>query len=354
MKIRMQLVAQPPRTRGGFTLVELMVVIAIVAILIALLLPAIQSAREAARRISCTNNIRQIALATQSYESDQKKLPPSGIVDPAFAEYAGRQYPVFDQQKGQMLGWAVLLLPYMGEDGLYSRFDMTLSVLEQTGEPQEAFVPTFNCPSDSEPASYYSDPDRTYGKRFSKGNYAAYVSPFHSDLQILYPAAITYGGQPLANITDGSAKTIVFSEVRTLVREDDERGVWALPWNGSSLLAFDAHAQNAKSINFSAAPFGPITSLLFQAQLPNTLGPNQDILMHCEGEHAVEAQLRGMPCLTWKWALGLSGYSSAAPRSNHFGGVNVAYLDGHVDFLTNSVNPETMAYLIAIRDGRDL
>jgi prepilin-type processing-associated H-X9-DG protein len=60
-----------------------------------------------------------------------------------------------------------------------------------------------------------------------------------------------------------------------------------------------------------------------------------------------------MPCLTWKWPLGLVGYISAAPRSNHLGGVNVAYLDAHIDFMTDSVDPETLAYRIDIRDGKD-
>jgi prepilin-type N-terminal cleavage/methylation domain-containing protein len=67
------------RTRRGFTLVELLVVIAIIGVLVALLLPAIQAAREAARRSQCANNMRQLSLAVLNYESSRKELPPSGL-----------------------------------------------------------------------------------------------------------------------------------------------------------------------------------------------------------------------------------------------------------------------------------
>jgi prepilin-type processing-associated H-X9-DG protein len=329
-----------------------MVVVAIIAILIALLLPAIQSARESARRLDCTNHLRQIAIATQNYEAHEKRLPPSGIVDPAFATRGSQEYPVYDQQSGKMFSWTVLLLPFLGEDSLFSRFDQSFTVLEQAGDPQETFVSTFLCPSDAAYGRYYSDIDRFGEKRFAKGNYAAYVSPFHSDLQILYPAALTYGGQPLANITDGTTRTIVFSEVRTLDRLIDERGAWALPWNGATLLSFDAHPETL-SASGNVVSFAPLANTINVTQTPNTRGPNQDILLSCEGEHAAESQLAGMPCLTWKWNLGLSGYISAAPRSNHLGGVSVAYLDGHVDFLSDSVDPKVMAYQVAINDGKD-
>jgi prepilin-type processing-associated H-X9-DG protein len=93
-----------------------------------------------------------------------------------------------------------------------------------------------------------------------------------------------------------------------------------------------------------------LASLAYQAQMPNTLGPNADVLVRCPPDALAEAQTQGMPCLQWKWSLGLAGYISAAPRSNHFGGVNVAFLDGHIGFLSNNVDPFTLAYLVDIRD----
>src|SRR5688500_12419399 len=87
--------------RKGFTLVELLVVIAIIGILIALLLPAVQAAREAARRYQCTNNLKQIGLAMHNYHDINGKFPPSRIA------------------RGDYITWAVLILPYMEQQAMY-------------------------------------------------------------------------------------------------------------------------------------------------------------------------------------------------------------------------------------------
>src|SRR6476646_404760 len=91
------------REPRGFTLIELLVVIAIISVLIALLLPAVQSAREAARRSQCVNNLMQLGIALQSYESAHEVLPP-GVVN--------ETGPVLDQPKGYGFGWMVQILPY--------------------------------------------------------------------------------------------------------------------------------------------------------------------------------------------------------------------------------------------------
>jgi prepilin-type N-terminal cleavage/methylation domain-containing protein/prepilin-type processing-associated H-X9-DG protein len=345
----------------GFTLIELLVVVAIIGILIALLLPAVQQARESGRRITCINNLKQLSLAVQSYTDTYRILPASGLVESKTLEVNESsggvsrvtRYPVFDQLSGRMFSWAVLLLPYLEEHNLFDQFNFSATVLEQRHEPQQQPVTTYLCPSDGARGRFYVDEEFTHGKWFAKGNYAAYVSPFHTDLQLLYPGALIATGQKLAKIIDGTSKTIVFSEVRT--RDDllDERGAWALPWNAATLLAPDMHHDRVAAGGYSSGfTPQPVKYILLQTQLPNTLGPNSDILMRCADDTLAATQLEGMPCHRWIWPLGLGGYISAAPRSNHVGGVNMTLLDGHVGFLSNDVDPLTLAYLVDVRDSQ--
>jgi prepilin-type N-terminal cleavage/methylation domain-containing protein len=347
------------RATGGFTLIELMVVVAIIGILIALLLPAVQQARESGRRISCASNLRQLAIATHSYTDMHRMLPPSGVVDITTLEYSEtvdsqpvkRPYSVYDQMSGKMFSWAVLILPFVEETSLYDRFDQSANILQQPNEPQQQSVPTYLCPSDGAQGRMYVDEAFTGEKLFAKGNYAAYVSPFHGDLQLLYPGALIATGQKLSRVIDGTSKTIVFSEVRTRDQLQDERGVWALPWNAASQLSFDMHHDKA-SAGGTLTGFSPFALYANQTQLPNTLGPNADILVRCPDSNGTltKAQVEGMPCLQWQWTVGLGGYVSAAPRSNHIGGVNAVCLDGHLTFLSDNIDPFVMANLIDIRD----
>ena len=111
------------RSRAGFTLVELLVVIGIIGLLIALLLPAVQQAREAGRRVSCKNNIRQLSISVLNYEEANKHLPVSGIV--------GSSTGAFDPRSGKMFSWIVLVLPFMEEKSLAESFDMNRTNLDQ-------------------------------------------------------------------------------------------------------------------------------------------------------------------------------------------------------------------------------
>ncbi len=221
-------VAAPVR---GFTLVELLVVIAIIAILIALLMPAIQAAREAARRAQCINNQKQVALAITSYESAHGRLPPGGLVDQN--EDPNLAFGTFNPRSGKMISWAVLILPQMEEQNLYDQFDIRRSILDQpafaygqANQVQSLHVASYHCPSDGSEGRYYAHPKHTNGIQFAKGNYAAFVSPYHTDEQIWYPGALGGGkwsedhqmrlGQPLSRVKDGLSKTLMISEVRTL------------------------------------------------------------------------------------------------------------------------------------------
>jgi len=356
------MVVRESSRQPGFTLVELLVVIAIIGTLVALLLPAVQSAREAARRVQCANNLKQLATGTLGYESMHEKLPPSGLV--TLRRDAHRDIEVFNPYGKPQLSWAVLLLPFVEQATLYELFDMRgpRDATIQPSKATESFVETYLCPSDEARGLYYEIPG-TLSKRFAKGNYAAYVSPFHVDLQLLYRGAFIAGGQKLSSVEDGTTATLVFSEVRTLDHPRDERGAWALPWTGASLLAFDMHPLNTgddpdgtgEGDEFHVerrAYYVASSESLGETQRPNNLGPNADTLKQCLESQQQAATDANMPCIRQPSVPDLANHMSAAPRSLHPGGVNAAFLDGHVTFLTNDIDEFVMAYMVSVADGQ--
>jgi prepilin-type N-terminal cleavage/methylation domain-containing protein/prepilin-type processing-associated H-X9-DG protein len=344
------------RARKAFSLVELLVVIAIIGVLIALLLPAVQAARESARRVQCVNNLRQLGLATQNHEAATKMLPRSAVTDLEELTYSDSAYSAFNPESGKQFSWVVLLLPYMEQRQLHDAFDLAKSVFEQASNPQESFIDSLLCPSDDARGRFHYDEAATLGKYFAKANYAAYVSPLHIDLQLLWPGALIATGQPLRRITDGTSNTLVFSEVRTLDHERDERGAWAVPWAGSSVLSFDMHhvCGDGKSYNWCLGEniYRPDPRSVGLTQLPNSRGRIKDTLFYCKEDQKLAADLEGMPCDSWIRKLGASGFYSASPRSLHPGGVNVTFLDGHTKFVTDDVDNFTFAYWVSINDGQ--
>ncbi|MDC0936922.1 DUF1559 domain-containing protein [Pirellulales bacterium] len=346
----------------GFTLVELLVVIAIIGILASLLLPAVQSARESARRSQCASNLKQTTLAALNYETAHQRLPPSGLVKLRYD--AEHDVEVFNPYGGPQISWAVLILPFIEQTNLYERFAMRepKNALIQPSDATEAVVDAYLCPSGEARNRFYEIPG-TLSKQFAKGNYAAYVSPFHVDLQLLYPGAFLAGGQKLSGVEDGTSGTLAFSEVRTLDHLRDERGAWVLPWTGASLLAFDMHplhegndpdgtGQGDRFLAEGRAPYRASPESLGETQRPNHSGPNADTLKQCVSEQQQLAANNGMPCLRQPTVPDLSNHMSAAPRSLHPGGVVATYLDGHVTFLVDDIDEYSMAYMVSTIDGQ--
>ena len=134
------------RPLHGFTLVELLVVIAIIGILVALLLPAVQSAREAARRTQCSNNFRQVGLALQNYASVKKAFPPGTLVWGSACSKPSTS--TLNYSAG--FGWAAFILPYLEENAIYNQFDFKIReiYLPPNFAASAQFVDAFLCPSD--------------------------------------------------------------------------------------------------------------------------------------------------------------------------------------------------------------
>lgn len=138
------------RSRGGFTLVELLVVIAIIGILVALLLPAVQAAREAARRMSCGNNLKQLALASLNYEDTYHTLPWNNDLGNARA-------PGNPTSRWNQLSWIVTVLPFIEQqplrDQIYSNpawYNQTVNLDRMPAAIKEAVVPALICPSNTQ------------------------------------------------------------------------------------------------------------------------------------------------------------------------------------------------------------
>jgi len=344
-----------PRGRGvsgpaAFTLVELLVAIAIIGSLVALLLPAVQNARESARRLQCQNNLKQLGLAVLNYEQTRGELPAAGTFAPVEEsmkyESMGAYHRV-DLRSGTNRSWLVSLLPHLEQQQLHAQFDPELHVAANPSRPQTRQFPTILCPSEEALGRMYSWRDKESGDSapFAKANYAAYTGPFHVD-DFFSPGAIRLFGQEMKRITDGASQTLALSEVRTRDHEHDQRGAWALPWSGASLLSLDAHPiwyedgiGNSKQ-TYPEFIFAP-TSIGY-TQIPNS--KTQDVLYECPD--LVAEQVERMPCTD------SPGYISAAPRSNHPGGVYSVFLDGSVHFLLDDIDEPTMAHLICITDGQ--
>ena len=209
------------RKRYAFTLVELLVVIAIIGILVGLLLPAVQAAREAARRMQCSNNLKQMGLAMLNYESANKRFPNNN--------------PVVARTPGQSIiqgPWTYAILPYMEQNAIYQAYDVNRGFSETPNRQfLTASLPMYKCPSSPVPAitsfvavspSFAPDRAATGGNRFDATivEYASALSVLEPPMN-LPPAGFVRPRGFLAQytasnsiqvITDGLSNTIMFGE----------------------------------------------------------------------------------------------------------------------------------------------
>ena len=337
------------RKLHGFTLVELLVVIAIIGVLVSMLLPAVQQAREAARRTQCSSNAKNLGLAVQNYASIKGKLPAAGHFDkPAEAVYWSYSDWRVDLKSGTNHNWIYDLLPHLEQEVLH---DQIASDQHITTAPEDALKnppAVLLCPSSETAGRTFLTP-RSYGKKqvqIGKASYAAYSSPFHVD-SYYHTGPMAMYGMSMRRIVDGTSLTLLLSEVRSRDNTADQRGAWLLPWAGATLLSMDFHPSYYGASQEDDSPGGysyePNVNSLGLTQVPN--GDWPDVLYACPD--AAAAQLEGMPCNNQYY-----GYISAAPRSQHPQGVVTTFIDGHVDFIQDSIDEYTMLYMIGINDGQ--
>ena len=309
-------------TRRGFTLIELLVVIAIIAILVALLLPAVQQAREAARRTSCKNNLKQIGLALHNYESTHRVFPPSSTsgFNTGVWHYAAA-WETTTTPQNHLHSFASLILPFVEAAAVYDNIDYNCSALHANNRAMASQIFDFyRCPSfagrDFSGDTEYVD--RVGFDRYAIRNYAAMGAVGVLGLSGQLPAeGVMFPGSKTTfrDITDGTSNTIVIAETR-----DQDAPVWI---DGSS-AAFCARWFNAANAPTSSPPSplaytGNTSSINYTPYFPNLMGGINQVY---------------------------------GPSSFHQGGAQHLMADGSVHFLSENINVVTYDRLVARADGQ--
>jgi len=286
--------------RSGFTLVELLVVIAIIGILVALLLPAIQAARESARRTQCNNHLKQIALGLHNYHDNIGKLP--------FATICYINGPSPGQSTNTRQSWFHLILPYVEQAPYYEEIVPRIEANQVPGGWPEATVviETFMCPSDP-----------INPKTWQQGFHGNYV-PCHGSTDagsgagqtngIFYPLSKT----KLTDITDGTSNTVMLGELRLEKDNIAAEGIGNVVCGGTHDLRGRYHNTYHGNATFTTM------------RSPNT--PVGDTCQYCNGT-------TNAPCRAC-----VSSNEEIHARSYHPGGVQIALADASVQFVTDSID----------------
>ena len=316
------------RRRVGFTLVELLVVIAIIGVLVALLLPAVQAAREAARRTSCVNNLSQMIIATHNYEMAMRVYPP-GTID--------KTGPVQNAPLGYHHNWLEQLLPYMEEKNAWNAVDRTVSVYHAKNGPVVAHqVRILNCPS-----SWFGDQNLNYAAVHHEVE--APIDANNNGVFFLN-SAVRYD-----DITDGSAHTAFMGEKLP--------DAWDIHWLSGTraTLRNMGSALNALDYNSGLPKPGsggfPIDSTMSTDgfYMPDEPAEASEVEDEMPGDLpiVVDVPLAQRPANGPGSPLFVGGFGSMHP-----GGTSMAFGDGSARFVSLSISPAVLSQFGHRADGK--
>jgi prepilin-type N-terminal cleavage/methylation domain-containing protein/prepilin-type processing-associated H-X9-DG protein len=335
--------------RRGFTLVELLVVIAIIGILVGLLLPAVQAAREAARRMSCSNNVRQIALALMNYESANKTFPMGVVYGNGKHPRAGTADPAFTRPYHHT--WLTAILPNMEQQSIYNSTNFNAPAW---GQPiVSTLVPTLQCPSDAgfkkvydahniAPTSYagsqgwhwWADASTNFG---DPANFAYWNSlglgQKQADFNGLFAPTQIY---KIRDVTDGTSNTLVIGETDTF-------GFYGGPGYTSGT---GKRREVVGSAVFRAAFVGPTV---------HGYGSESGKVWEVDGSalKTGAAWFRGGPHVLDPTFICVWGINTEWPGtgSYHGSGMQAGFADGSVRFVGSNIDWKTYVFVNAIADG---
>ncbi len=331
---------------SGFTLVELLVVIAIIGILVGLLLPAVQAAREAARRMQCSNNLKQIGLAIHNYESTYKCIPPLRNRDD--------MPDVVADWNTQTLSWRARLLPFIEQTAVFEQIDFELPQFWAGAfRPNSTFdiaaptvIPTYRCPTDpGNGTSTWQAPDGTVvsgvpsNRRYAATNYFACNGP---DTLLRDRESIGFFVvQRRRNLQD----TGTLNRFRDVLD-----GLSNTLCVGEAIIGFRLHNQNSTfTNNFNALRNGVLNGTLLEVQQDNgcpitvstygssTRNRGNSWLRGYEPANLSFTTLMAPNSNLWDCGRN-SNRAMHAARSLHQGGVQVTMGDGSVQFITDSID----------------
>lgn len=301
------------RLRAGFTLVELLVVIAIIGVLVALLLPAVQSAREAARRTQCKNHFKQIGIALHNYHDTHKILPP------AMQFWNGDDARTSDNLRAN---WLTLILPFIEQQPLYDSFDFAQTISHSNNRDERGTKVSFYlCPVDGFNTKKFKGSTGGEGDNWQRGNYAANChAQFSNENGFADDKRRGVMGVNIslrfAEITDGLSNAMMAGEVRSGLTEDDRRGTWALGTAGASALFKHGCGGDANG--------------------PNAPYPESDDIEGCPILYTTpgSARLRAQKMDCWN---SCNSSQQATVRSLHPGGTVILMCDGSVHFISQTI-----------------